>query len=204
MERLIHRYRWWVKSHVWDDDARDVFCQDQFLGDIECEADHYGNPDFHDPYFTELNTPRVKKLKARAKELYPDEDFFWPGEMSWLCAPKAFRFLERALWSIGKERPIKSGEKVPGFLQCEDTYPSQDSASEWWQSFLAALRGWWRDEPETGNVADEVNRRLGEPTPIKRWLVRLFVRRVELHVKDAEVGRLVNPSSDTKRGNKLI
>ena len=38
-----------------------------------------------------------------------------------------------------------------------------------------------------------ISRYLGQPSPVKRWLVRLFVRKLELHERLAEVGRLVRP-----------
>jgi hypothetical protein len=97
----------------------------------------------------------------------------------WLCAPKAFRYLERIVWEIGggrsaRGRIAQKGERVPGFLRCEDTWPNLAEALAWWHAYLATLDGWWREEPEQGAVAVQVYRRLGEPTPVKRWLVRLL------------------------------
>jgi len=205
VERLLHRQRWWVKSLVWDDDARDLFLRDQYLGDTICDGDHYGNPAFKDPFFTEREVPRVKRLEARLAELCTDWQWFKDNiDCSWLCAMKAFRYLERMLRAIGKERPPEDGEQIPGFLRCEDTYPNHDEAAEWWKSFLAALQGWWQGYPGEGDVADDVSRRLGEPTPVKRWLVRLFVRRLELHAQDAETRRLVNPGPGARRGEAAL
>lgn len=43
-----------------------------------------------------------------------------------------------------------------------------------------ALDGWWRGGPAAGPVADDVNRRLGESTPVKRWLVRLYLKKLHM------------------------
>lgn len=150
VERTLHRQRWWLKSTVWDDDARDVFCRDQYLGEVRCSRDHYGNPAFRDPYFAESKSHRIQRVEARLAEICQDWEWFKDViDWSWLCAPKAFRFLEGLLWSIGKERPavslpsypLENPEQVPGFLRCEDTYPDREQASRWSQSFLAALLG---------------------------------------------------------------
>ena len=208
VERTLHRHRWWLKSMVWDDDARDVFCGDQYLGDVRCEADQYGNPDFCDPYLAESMSPRVRYVEARLAEICCDWEWFRTViEQSWLCAPKAFRFLERLLWCIGKEQrvvalphdPPGSTEQVPGFLQCEDTYPNSDDTARWWRAFAAALEAWWRGEDASGEVAADVAERLGEPTSVKQWLVRLLVRRLELYERE-ELAKLVNAAADTKRG----
>jgi hypothetical protein len=204
VERLLHRQRWWLQSTIWDGDAREQFCRDQFLADPPTTGDHYGNPGFGDPYFAELKVPRVRAMRAQGKALSPDGAMFWGGvEESWLCAPKAFRFLERELFSIGQERPLAPDDVILGFLQCEDTYPNQDQAAAWWTMFLAALRGWWQDEPMTDAVGDDVTRRLGEPTPVKRWLVRLLVRRLELLAQCADLARLIQPDPGTRRGEAV-
>jgi hypothetical protein len=209
VERALHRQRWWLKSMVWDDDARDVFCPDQYLGDVHCEADHYGNPDFCDPYFAEAASPRIQHIEARLVETCPDwESLRGLIQESWLCAPKAFRFLERLLWSIGKQgsaapesSPSGSSGRIPGFLQCEETYPNSDDTARWWRSFVAALRGWWQDDPQLGPVADDVNDRLGEPTPVKRWLARLLARKLDLYERE-QLAALITPHSGTKRGTR--
>ncbi|MGD0113719.1 MAG: hypothetical protein ABSD48_17825 [Armatimonadota bacterium] len=195
VERVLHRQRWWVKSLVWDDDARDVFVRDHYLGDLRGSGDSYGNPSFLDPYFTELEAPRVRQLNARLASVCQDWDRFRGNiEGSWLCAPKAFRFLERTLWAIGRERQPRDGDApVPGFLQCDDTYPDHGRAERWWRDFLSALRCYWQGQVAPGEVGDEVNQRLGSPSPEKRWLVRLLVRKLELYEQHAGIRRLVGP-----------
>jgi hypothetical protein len=191
--RVLHRQRWWVKTLIWDDDRRDLFVRGAYLADVRSERDSYGNPPFGDPYFVELAAPRVKQWYEYLERCCPAWDGLRPlTEESWLCAPKAFRFLERALWVIGKERPLTpADEPVPGFLQCEDTLPDKQRAARWWREFLIALRGWWQGEPGAGEVAVEVEGRLGSTTPVKRWLVRLSVRKLELHQQYADTKRLV-------------
>ncbi len=187
--RLLHRQRWWLRTLTWDDDARDRWCRDQYLGDVAGSGDHYGNPQFRDPYFSELQVPRVRRMEARLAETCPDWPWFRDAiRDSWLCAPKAFRFLERALWAIGKGRaavslpgrPLPEGDAVPGFLQCEDTYPVRAEAEEWLLSFVRAMRRWVVGEAAQEEVDRDVFHRLGVRTPVKLWLVRLYARRLEM------------------------
>ncbi|HIJ64708.1 MAG TPA: hypothetical protein HPP77_02050 [Candidatus Hydrogenedentes bacterium] len=192
IERLIHSQRWKIKQMAWEDDLAPAFGRDEYLGDYAasgCEIDGCTYVSRPLPNFVEDASPRVQKLEARLAEICPDWEWFrYTIQYGWLCAPKAFRFLERLLWAIGKERravhthdnPLETGDKVPGFLQCVDTYPNPDEVTGWQRAFVAALRGWWRGERLEGNVANEVNQRLGEPTPVKRWLVRLLVHKLEL------------------------
>lgn len=91
--------------------------------------------------------------------------------------------LECLLWRIGRERTfddlLKNSDEVPGFLQCEDTYAGQTGHLDWVQSLMKELQAWWRAETDSEHMASELTRRLGEPTPVKRWLVRLFVRKLQ-------------------------
>lgn len=94
---------------------------------------------------------------------------------------------------------------MPGFLQCEDTYPDQAQAATWWRAFCAALDGWWQGRSESGATAADVRARLGEPTPVKHWLVRLFLRKIRrLEENDEEFTRLVNPPARSKRGARPV
>lgn len=192
LRRIVHRQRWWIKSLVWDDDCRDVYCRDQFLGDVHCSGDgygHYGNPEFGDPYFAELQTPVVQRLEERLAATCPD----WPWfrsiiRDSWLCAPKAFRFLERLLWCVGKEKravslpshPLEGAEVVPGFLQCDDTYPDTAEGKEWVRAFVEGIRAWMAGHELDGKVGCEIRLRLGDRTLMKLWLVGLYLKKIEL------------------------
>ena len=174
-----------------------------------------GNPRFRKGGFDEAASPRVQRLEARLAKMCPDWNWFRTVivEFSWPCAPKTFRYLERLLWSIGKERPavdlpsypLEDGDEVPDFLQAADTCPDRDQAIIWWGSFLAALTGWWRGNPEKGAVADEVSEQLGDVTEIKRWLVRLLVRRLEMLASDGgKIGRLVTPGRGRAWGTRPV
>jgi len=217
IERMLHRTRWWLKATVWDDDRGTEYCRDEYLGDWR-DSDpliaENGNPDFRRGGFDEGSSPRVQRLEKRLEEICPDWDrWFRPVilECSWPCAPKAFRFMEKTLWCIGRERPVISlpswpldePEEVPSFLQCRDDCPNQDAAAEWWNSFLDALRGWWRGSPGRGDVAKDVNRRLGEPSAVKRWLVRLLIRRLEV-LAAGHLRGMVNAPSSSGRGAGTI
>ena len=205
VERVLHRYRWWIKSLVWDDDARDRFGRDQYLGDIAGSGDEYGNP-FRDPFFVEQRVPRVKKREARIAELCPDWKWFHDFiNCTWLCAPKSFRFLERILWAIGKSRKPEPDDDIPGFLQSEDTYPDHEAAAEWWKAVLAALAAWWQDRTVEGDVAGDECRRLGERTPVKCWLVRLFARKLRrLEENGEQLTHLVQPAHRHRRGTLVL
>ncbi len=201
VERTLHRQRWWLKSLVWDDDARDRFCQDRYLGDTGGSGPTYGNPDFTDPWFLEHRAGRVAEVEARLAAICEHWPWFRTAIYhSWLCAPKAFRFLEVLLWSIGRGRPAKSlpsahadqPEPVPGFLRCEDTVLDPASAGAWWHDFTVALDDWWRHRAAAGAVGEDVRRRLDARTDVKRWLVRLLARKLAVHARYAEVGKLVS------------
>jgi hypothetical protein len=208
IERLLHRQRWWLKAMIWEDDARDLFCRDQYLGNTSCSGQHYGNPGFHDPYFAEGRSSRIERNEVRLSDICPDWEWFQALiRDSWLCAPKVFRFLERALWCIGRERraaslpshPLEKADPIPGFLQCEDTYPDTEQTARWWDCFVAALQDWSRGKSAQGEVAAEVACRLREDTPSKRWLVRLLARKLRLLEREQLAG-LTRPHPGAKRG----
>ena len=214
--RLLHYLRWWLKSALWDDDRADRFARDEYLGPpAENEANLYAHPDRPAPGIDESASPRVVDIESRLADIFPGWDRFRTIllEEWWLCAPKAFRFLERKLWFVGKgELPDATGFEgdqwtsawwkaflaadVPGFLHVEDTYPDLSGAPAWWSEFTAALTSWWRDEPASGGVARDVYKRLGERTDVKRWLVRLYNHRMHvLRGNGEQFARLVGPVS---------
>lgn len=196
VEYYLHALRHSIKASRWEGDAATEFGRDEYLGDCVVSPD--GGAELFEP----RSSPTLKKIADRLTEIRPDwrkfseVDFgFW-----WLCAPKAFRFLERDLYAIGKERPLEKCESVPGFLKCEDTYPNQDQAAAWWKSFMAALEGWLQAKPTDDSVAGDVKERLGAPTPAKRWLVRLLLRKLSLLEENWELAWLVRGRAGAKRG----
>jgi hypothetical protein len=218
VERTLIQTRWWIKSAVWDDDFATRFGRSEYLGDYAdtgCFASDNGNPDLTAPTFRLQAAPRVQKIEKRLESICPD----WPWfrgliiDGSWPCAPKTFRYLERLLWSIGKERPavslpsfpLENADAVPDFLLAADTCTDPHQAAHWWQDFLAALSAWWQDKPTAGSIGKYVTARLGEPEDVKRWLVRLYVHRLRLLAQHgATVGKLVGPSSGMDWGTKKL
>ncbi len=203
VELVLNALRHAIKVSRWTDDAGTEFCRDQYLGDYEKHPDGYAM------YGVALHSPRAKKAVARLQELDPE----WKWErMSkvdygtwWLCAPKAFRFLEYDLWAIAKDHPVDKGEDVPGFLRCEDTYPDQDEAATWYAQFCAALDVWWQDGSPPGAVGQMVRERLGESSPVKQWLVRLFLKKLRVYESSSGILKsLVHPKPHQKRGTKKM
>ncbi len=203
VERLLHLIRHSIKWCIWDDDLATEFGRDRYLGNYFSGTWRYGNPQLRIASFDERTSPRVKQIEARLAELFgrlPVDLGEW-----WLCAPKSFRFLERKLWMIGKGDSHKDGEEIPGFLRCEDTYPNQDEAAEWYRDFRTALQNWWQGKSGNGRVTDDVNQRLGEHTAVKSWLVRLLLRKLErLEQNDEQFTNLVSPKHSHKRGTRSI
>jgi hypothetical protein len=185
VERLLAHLRWWIKFTVWDEDFATEFGRDQYLGDYSASGGvpskncYFNRPV---PGFGQNKSPRIKELEARLSEtnLLWEELRPWILEEWWLCAPKAFRFLERILWQIGEGRILQEGDQVPDFLVAQDTCPSREEATRWWEAFCEGLRAWKEKEPPKGEIGLQVAEYLGRYTPIKRWLVALFLRKVEL------------------------
>jgi len=201
VEEYLASLRHAIKASHWTDDgAGSQFGRDQYLGEyVAYESGGKG--------YERGTDPRAARRRARLAELCPNWESFSHVDRGhwWLCGPKAFRFLERDLWAIGQGRPLQPGDHVPGFLQCEDTYPNQDEAPAWWQSFLPALDGWWQGQPDKSPVAEDVGQRLGEPTPVKRWLVRLFLKKLKtLEANGEELTSLVGPRHGHKRGTRPL
>jgi len=204
VERTLLQLRYWIKVTVWRDDPASQFGRDQYLGDYSpdgCLAVENGNPLCGAPSFDLQSSPRIQRIEARLAEICPDWEWFRQRiaavDCMNLCAPKTFRYLERLLWAIGKERPVSlpwqpvDDEPVPGFLCVDDTYPAHDDAAVWWDAFLSALRNWWQDAPPTGDLGEDLAQRLGDSTAVKRWLVRLFARRLHLLAETGPIRRLV-------------
>jgi hypothetical protein len=190
VERMLHRQRWWLKTSTWDDDRRDKYCTDQYLGDIRGDGDSYGNPGYCDPYSAETETPHSKRLKQRLDQQYPDWQGTWGAiEHSHLCAPKAFRFLERLIWFIGKGEAYSKEQKViPGFLECEDTYPDTSGFSKYASQFLVAVRKAAKADKPSNLIDTQVVELAGDMTATKSWLLRLFARKLELHAATFQPG----------------
>jgi len=204
VERLIYSQRWKLKACIWDDDLANVFGRDQYLGDYASKFDD--NCTELLAGFDEKSSPKIKRLESRLAEICLDWDYFsFHIQYGWLCAPKAFRYLERLIWSIGQERALKNHDEVNEYLCSNDLCINQDQASKWWKKFIPALDAWWQSQTLGEDVAIDVYKRLGEITPTKQWLVRLFLRKLRrLEENNEEFARLVNPPPKSHRGTKPI
>ena len=189
VKRLVHRLKWWCKSMTWDNDARDQFYQGESLGDTQCQGDHYGNPQFHDPYWTELQAPAAQELEAQLSATCPE----WPWlrdciHSTWLCGPKAFRYVERIVWYIAhldQAQELAAGHRagtlaVPSFLDCSDTCPDMAEIRAWFADALAACRLFRTDRVASSPRQANLLARLGDHGPVKAWLVGLFARKLAL------------------------
>ena len=200
VERVLEAMRYAIKASQWDDERGTEFGRDQYVGDFEQQPNGDGS-------YQVLSSPRVQRIEAQITALDPN----WPSLIKvdlgfwWLCAPKAFRFLERDLWAIGRDRPLERAEKVPGFLRCEDTYPDREQAAEWYAQFCEALDAWRQGQAPAGPIGDLVSQRLGEDVPVKRWLVRLFLKKLKTYeATGGSLGLLVDPQARQKWGKKPI
>jgi len=200
VERLIHRLRWWIKSLIWLDDKRDRFLLDVYSGDIRGDEEGwgaYGNTPFGDPYFTELTLPHVKELEERILADVPEgKNLLDRIHSTWLCAPKAFRYLEKLISEIGALGSSAPPGDTPPFLQCEDTYPDFVANHRHFTDLLQRLRRWL--DGHKGSVQS-----LGEMSPVKRWLVHLLWHKLVFHATHEEnFAKLVGARQHGKSGSK--
>jgi hypothetical protein len=210
IRRVVHALRSDAKQCPWVNDRGDLFGRDEFLGGIRVEK-RFSYVEWEVARYDAGLSPRFKNIFRRLEELWPDTlpSFKTMFDEWWPCAPKSLRFLERIIWVVGRGK-LASGkndwqsylaEEVPGFLQCEDTYPSQDEAAGWWQEFTLALEAYCRREPTVGPVGRDVHRRLREPTDVKRWLVRLYRHKLrKLEESGEHFTRLVRADGSGRRG----
>jgi len=176
VERLIHRLRWWIKAHSWDNDARLKFGLDQYLGDPRGDGDwgDFGDPELRDPYFVELREPDVITMEERIRtEVADGGPLLIRIQSTWLCAPKAFRYIERILLEIGAVGTTDTPDFRQQILDCDDTYPDFERAREWETALLNKLASWLSGD------SDAVPE-LGPVTPTKHWLAGLLRYRLML------------------------
>lgn len=168
IQYVLHAMRSAIKWWKWEDDPGTKFGRDQYLG----YAGH--------------SCPSLKDIESGLGEDLKQLRYYC-FDRGWWCAPRAFRMLECLLWRIGKGQGFKdvmeTSDDVPGFLQCDDTYAGQ-SKHEGWVIALQEELGTWRRERKSGSVtSSEVVRCLGEATPAKQWLARLFAHKLRMTQK---------------------
>lgn len=201
IRRLVHRVRWWIKTLIWFDDKRNRYLLDVYSGDVrgdEVKWGAYGNSPFGDPYFVELELPEIKELARQICETVPEgKKLLARIEATWLCAPKAFRYLEKLILEIGRIGSESTTNRDLSILRCEDTYPNITSYQKWYSSFISFLVTWL-----DGNC--EALSELGEITPVKHWLVRILRHKLQLWEKYGNLGKLIGAKPPGKNGTKTI
>lgn len=116
---------------------------------------------------------------------------------TWLCAPKAFRYIEKLIVEIGALGSSSGVSEAASILQCEDTYPDFEANQRHFRSLLGRLRGWL-------DGARESFASFGEPSPVKRWLVHLLWHKLVFHSRYEEnFGKLVGERDHGRSGSKL-
>ena len=202
VERLIHRQRWWIKSLIWMDDKRDRFLLDVYSGAImgdEEEWGAYGNSPYGDPFFVELRLPYVKAMEEQIlAEVTGAAGLLERIHCTWLCAPKAFRYLERLISEIGAIGSGPPPAEVPSFLHCEDTYPDFAANRAHFEDLLRRLRLWLDgDERQFGS--------LDAASPVKRWLVHILWHKLKFHAEYEEnFGKFMGLRPHGKNGAKSL
>ena len=175
---------------------------DVYSGDIKGDEEKwgaYGNSPYGDPYFAELRLPHVKAMEERICAGVPNgKKLLERIHNTWLCAPKAFRYLEKLVAEIGAIGSEAPAEARP-ILQCEDTYPDFDANREHFTDLLERLRLWL--DGHEGALPS-----LGEASPVKRWLVHLLRHKLVFHARYEEgfaklVGRRPHGRAGTKKPN---
>jgi hypothetical protein len=210
VQRIVHALRSDVKQCPWFGDRGDLFGRDEFLGGIRVEK-RFGYVEWEVARYDAGLSPRFRHLFQQLEKLWPASlpSFMTMFDEWWPCAPKSIRFLERVIWVVGKGK-LASGksdwqsylaESVPDFLQCDDTYVNQDEAAQWWSRFTGALDAWWQGNPTKGPTGQDIERRLREPTDVKRWLVRLYRHKLrKLEEAGEQFTRLVRADGSGRRG----
>lgn len=187
VRRLIHRLRWWNKVHIWFDDRRDLYHRDAYLGDVRGDEEGwgaYGNSPHGDPYFAELRVPAVAQLSERIVDVLPDGRRLLDSiESTWLCAPKAFRYVERIVQDIGRVGGQATDGQFSPILGWEDTNPDIRACSATYRTSRRSLERWLAG----GGPRDD----LGAVTPVKHWLVRLLLHKLTLYERHCNFGKLV-------------
>lgn len=198
MERLIHRMRWWLKSMSWLDDKRNRFQLDVYSGDVrgnEKDWGDWGNFPFGSPFYIEAELPRLVQLNNEIRETVPEGDKYLNMiENSWLCAPKAFRYLEKLIIEIGRIDSDAPSLKDRPILRCEENYPNIQSQHDWYTHFMITLQNWIKNNGEDYGE-------FGASTPVKHWLGRMIWLKLKLYERYHNFGKLVGMKSSGKKGH---
>jgi hypothetical protein len=189
VRRLLARLRFWLRAPYSpaksDDSPRLGFMYTVSLG-------RYGGWDY---FGFEEHDPEVVELNERIRQSL-DEPQRWIDLImyTWPCAPKAFRFIERLIGTIGRVpadgpcAPAELDDQLPaGLLRIEGTYLDTPTSRRLYNTAIAALTRFVRDALRTGPKdpdevdpawRDRLTRLLGESSPLATWLAALVLVRL--------------------------
>ena len=198
LRRIVHRQRWWLRTLLWVNDVPLSEKLGYYYAKIYPDKEGQTRVDEDS---AEFEDPEVIELEAEIKKRFDEADK-WLSMIrySWLCGPKAFRYLERQLLHVGQKSLLLSSEILnQPVLMCQDTYPRKEWPSRWYKAFRRSLSSWLKgnnncdSQRNQGQMAKQIVRLLGRPTPIKHWLVRLLRHKLDLYEKHSGFDRVVRP-----------
>lgn len=198
LRRIIHRQRWWLRTLLWVNDKPLNEKLGYYYGKTYLDKEGQTRVDEDS---AEFEDPEVIELETEIKKRFDDADK-WLSMIrySWLCGPKAFRYLERQLLHVGQKSLLLSSEIVnQPILMYQDTYPRKEWCFRWYKAFRSSLNSWLEGNNSSdvqhaqSEVARQIVRLLGRPTPVKHWLVRLLRHKLDLYEKHSGFDILVRP-----------
>lgn len=195
IESLISELRYWIKMSSWKHGKETEMGRDLYIGDFT--VDHVTG---HAEQYIFNYKPSLKKrqLSEKLKQIAPE----WKQRCFWLCAPKAFRYLERTVYEIGTDRQNYASCEIPSYMQCETTYPDHEEAAMFFKDAMDGMLRWCNDGMPENTAAEQIFDLLDEKTAGKRWLTLLLHKRLKMLASNGEeFTSLVQPDHSHKRGS---
>ena len=142
--------------------------------------------------------PEVREIEEQiTRDVSNGKELLVRIQSTWLCAPRAFRYVERIIQEIGAIDSPTPRPSEGSILQCEDTYPDMRSCAEWFEVFTRKLDQWL--EGETEAVPE-----LGCATPVKHWLVRILRHKLLFSAEHEEnFGKLAGKRKSGRSGTRI-
>ena len=200
LRRIMHRQRWWLRALFWTDDKPLNEGLGYYYGKTYLDKEKQMRVD---EYMAEFEDPEVVQLEAEIRRRFGDADKWLSMiQSTWLCGPKAFRYLERQLLHVGnKSLSLSPGVLNRSVLMCEDTCPQKEHRARWYGAFRWALDSWLEgkgivesDEFDP-DVVRKVAELLGSTTPTKHWLARLLRHKLDLYEEHSGFDKVVSVRS---------
>lgn len=194
IECLIFELRYWIKMSSWKhgkeiEMGRDLYVGDLAVGQITNYAEQYT--------FDYKPSLKRQQLIEKLKQISPE----WKLPYFWLCAPKAFRYLERIIYEIGTNRQSYDSCEIPSYIQCETTYPNHEEAAMFFKEVMDGMLRWCNEGIPENTVMKKVFDLLGEKTNNKIWLTLLLHKRLKILASNGEqFTSLIQPTHSNKRG----